>query len=443
MFKTVGTTTGSPNGQHNALGVAFDGTAGPVRLETTLINPPAGNERRRSRRACGSAPARTTTSSSSWPRPATTTMRVQLMREINGVSNGSSRRRDQHRQPDRLGLDRPAEHGPRRRPPTPCPARTRSAPRRPSPSARSPCPPASSPGSPSRPAARRKTFAGIFATHRNRTAASGSLVYRFGEFLLTNDVTAPAAPTGLVATTASTTSVGLDWADNGEADLAGYDVYRAPNPEGPYTKITASPVTAPRTPTPGLTTGTLYAYQVRALDSSGNVSAASAAATALPDAASPPGGDLPGPGQLPVRDARPSRPATPATSARTTPTSAASAGSCPAPRPRAAWSATAATGTTADVHRPAPRHAHAHAGQQRHRLRQRRPAGRLGDRRPQRDLQRRGQRRRRRPQAPTRRPTSSTSRASRPSTTSSSSGPRPAPRAGPRRPSPPRSATAG
>ena len=43
MFKTVGTTTGSPNAQHNGLGVAFGGTAGPVRVETTLVNPPAGS----------------------------------------------------------------------------------------------------------------------------------------------------------------------------------------------------------------------------------------------------------------------------------------------------------------------------------------------------------------------------------------------------------------
>ncbi len=65
-------------------------------------------------------------------------------------------------------------------------------------------------------------------------------------------------------------------------------MYRAANPEGPYTKITASPISASSYTDTGLTSGTLYAYQVRALDGSGNVSAASAAATALPDAASPP-----------------------------------------------------------------------------------------------------------------------------------------------------------
>ncbi len=116
----------------------------------------------------------------------------------------------------------------------------------------------------------------------------GALVFRFGEFLLTERPDRPGRPDRAVTTTPSTTSVGLDWADNGEADLAGYDVYRAANPEGPYTKITASPISASSYTDTGLTSGTLYAYQVRALDGSGNVSAASAAATALPDAASPP-----------------------------------------------------------------------------------------------------------------------------------------------------------
>ena len=146
------------------------------------------------------------------------------------------------------------------------------------------------------PAASRAAFfnssskAGILAF--TLTAAEVPVTFdRFG--LAAADLTAPAAPTGLVATTPSTTSVGLDWADNGEADLAAYDVYRAPNPEGPYAKINASPISASTYTDTGLTSGTLYAYQVRALDVSGNVSAASAAATALSDVASPPAAIFP------------------------------------------------------------------------------------------------------------------------------------------------------
>ncbi len=142
------------------------------------------------------------------------------------------------------------------------------------------------------PAASRAAFfnadlqGGHPAVHHDRRPEVPVTFDRFS--LAAADLTAPAAPTGLIATTPSTTSVDLDWADNGEADLAGYDVYRAANPEGPYTKITASPVSASTYTDTGLTSGTLYAYQVRALDGSGNVSAASAAATALHDAASPP-----------------------------------------------------------------------------------------------------------------------------------------------------------
>ena len=118
--------------------------------------------------------------------------------------------------------------------------------------------------------------------------AARRLLVTFDRFAVAADLTAPAAPTGLVATTPSTTSVGLDWADNGEADLAGYDVYRAAQPRRPVHQGQREPVSASTYTDTGLTSGTLYAYQVRALDASGNVSAASAAATALPDAASPP-----------------------------------------------------------------------------------------------------------------------------------------------------------
>ena len=40
------------------------------------------------------------------------------------------------------------------------------------------------------------------------------------------DTTAPAAPTGLVATPAAGGGVALDWTDDAETDLIGYDVYR-------------------------------------------------------------------------------------------------------------------------------------------------------------------------------------------------------------------------
>ena len=304
MFKTVGTTTGSPNGQHNGLGVAFDGTAGPVRLETTLVNPPAGIDRlgagravvRHERGQLRQARARVATS--------TTQMRVQLLREIDGVSNGAApadeintgrlQQPDGHR-PAEPGPDPGHQHRVRH-----VPDRHRGAGHR---RARSPCPPASSPALPSRPAARRKTFAGIFATHRNRAATPASLVYPLRRVPADQRPDRPGRPDRAdrhdrrarprSASTGPTTA---------RPTWPATTCTGRPTPKARTRRSPRAPSRAPRTPTPGLTSGTLYAYQVRALDTSGNVSAASAAATALPDAASPPGGDLPGPGQLPVRD---------------------------------------------------------------------------------------------------------------------------------------------
>ncbi|WP_218566277.1 malectin domain-containing carbohydrate-binding protein [Vallicoccus soli] len=91
------------------------------------------------------------------------------------------------------------------------------------------------------------------------------------------DTTAPAAPTGLAAT-ASTTGVALDWADNGEADVVGYDVYRATG-TGAFAKLTATPVRASAYTDSTAAPSTAYGYRVVALDSSDNASAASATAT--------------------------------------------------------------------------------------------------------------------------------------------------------------------
>jgi fibronectin type 3 domain-containing protein len=79
---------------------------------------------------------------------------------------------------------------------------------------------------------------------------------------------APAAPAGLTATL-STTAVTLDWNDNSETDLSGYNVYRASSLSGPYTKLNGA-----------LLTGSTYAdatapaqatsyYRVTAVDTGG------------------------------------------------------------------------------------------------------------------------------------------------------------------------------
>jgi hypothetical protein len=88
------------------------------------------------------------------------------------------------------------------------------------------------------------------------------------------DRLAPARPSRLTAVPGEA-GVTLDWADGREPDLAGYEVYRATSPAGPFALLTSRPI--PRstfvaaTPAPG----TRAVYAVRAVDSSGNRSARS------------------------------------------------------------------------------------------------------------------------------------------------------------------------
>jgi hypothetical protein len=95
------------------------------------------------------------------------------------------------------------------------------------------------------------------------------------------DTMPPAPPTALVAA-AGDARVTLDWADNAEGDLAGYDVYRAPATGGPYTKLTTTRLTASAYTDSAVTNGTSYYYVVTATDTAGNESAASGEASATP-----------------------------------------------------------------------------------------------------------------------------------------------------------------
>ena len=55
-------------------------------------------------------------------------------------------------------------------------------------------------------------------------------------------VVAPAQPAGLTARV-TTTDVRLSWSNNTEPNLAGYNVYRSASATGPFTKLTATPLT--------------------------------------------------------------------------------------------------------------------------------------------------------------------------------------------------------
>jgi hypothetical protein len=93
---------------------------------------------------------------------------------------------------------------------------------------------------------------------------------------------APAAPTGLVAT-AGDAQVALDWQDNTEGDLAGYNVYRSTTSGGPFTTpVNGTLLTTSNYTDTGRTNGTTYYYVVTAADNSANESVASAQASATP-----------------------------------------------------------------------------------------------------------------------------------------------------------------
>ena len=106
------------------------------------------------------------------------------------------------------------------------------------------------------------------------------------QFGLSSDTFPPAAPTGLIATDGDT-QVSLDWDNNTEADLAGYNVYRSTTSGTGYAIIETTTVSE-YTDT-DLTNGTTYYYVVTALDTSNNESGYSNEDSATPEAKSPGG----------------------------------------------------------------------------------------------------------------------------------------------------------
>ncbi|MBI4563493.1 MAG: S8 family serine peptidase [Planctomycetes bacterium] len=103
------------------------------------------------------------------------------------------------------------------------------------------------------------------------------------------DTTAPAAPSGLTATAAGPSRIDLDWADNTEADLAGYNVYRSDDGGLTFGQVAAGVAASSYSDT-GLVAASTYFYYVTAGDTSGNESGASNVAwatTAAPDLEAP------------------------------------------------------------------------------------------------------------------------------------------------------------
>jgi hypothetical protein len=96
------------------------------------------------------------------------------------------------------------------------------------------------------------------------------------------DTTPPAAPDGLAAV-GSESGISLDWNDNTEADLAGYNVYRASTAGGPFTKLNTSLVTASAFADAAAPAGATSYYRVTAVDTSNNESAPATAQADRPN----------------------------------------------------------------------------------------------------------------------------------------------------------------
>ncbi|GIF18979.1 pectin methylesterase-like acyl-CoA thioesterase [Actinoplanes tereljensis] len=114
------------------------------------------------------------------------------------------------------------------------------------------------------------------------------------------DITAPATPASFAAT-GGDGSITLTWAANGEADLAGYRLYRgAVSPAN----LVASGLTTTSYLNTGLTNGTTYTYALVAVDAAGNTSVPATAgatpAAPAPTTAPTTGGPTPGDGTAPA-----------------------------------------------------------------------------------------------------------------------------------------------
>ena len=98
------------------------------------------------------------------------------------------------------------------------------------------------------------------------------------------DTAPPAAPAGLTASERLGRVV-LDWADGPEPDLDGYDVFRAPSPAGPFTRVNAARLSTSAYTDASVTGGTGYVYVVAASDIANHRSADSAPVSATPPSA--------------------------------------------------------------------------------------------------------------------------------------------------------------
>ncbi|WP_342372061.1 pectinesterase family protein [Propioniciclava soli] len=100
------------------------------------------------------------------------------------------------------------------------------------------------------------------------------------------DTIAPAPVTGMVVTTSSS-RIKLDWTSSSEKDRAGYHVYRASTPDGPFTRLTATPRTSSDFSDYEAAVGLVWHYRVTVIDKAGNESEPVSASAIRKDAVAP------------------------------------------------------------------------------------------------------------------------------------------------------------
>ncbi len=102
------------------------------------------------------------------------------------------------------------------------------------------------------------------------TNAAGDSAYSSTASATTQaQATAPAAPTGLAATAASSSGITLFWADN-SSNETGFKVERATASAGPFTQIAVTGASVTGYSDSGLAASTTYYYRVRATNAAGD-----------------------------------------------------------------------------------------------------------------------------------------------------------------------------
>ncbi len=96
------------------------------------------------------------------------------------------------------------------------------------------------------------------------------------------DTTAPEVPADLWAL-GQDGQISLDWSENNtEADFAGYNLYRSTSPSSGFVKVNGMLLQNSKFNDIAVTNGTMYFYEVKSLDTSGNESVGSILACAVP-----------------------------------------------------------------------------------------------------------------------------------------------------------------